>query len=175
MFFREAAKFIEAHRDEPFFVYLATNAPHSPYRVAEEWKAPYLSQVGDDKELAAYYGMIANIDENLGRTRRLHGVDRAQEILALRGGDLIFDLYQHRAVVGKRLDGDVLLDARDPAQLLGDDERLHRPARVEGGVVVVAILALVAGVVPAGDPFPTDHLCAPAHEGCRCMLALAPR
>lgn len=39
---------------------------------------------------------------------------------------------------GKRLDGDVLLDARDPAQLLGDDERLHRPARVERGVRVVA-------------------------------------
>jgi DivIVA domain-containing protein len=33
----------------------------------------------------------------------------------------------------------------------------------------------LAGVVNAGDPFPTDHLCAPAHEGCRCMLQLAPR
>ena len=27
----------------------------------------------------------------------------------------------------------------------------------------------------AGQPFPTGHTCAPAHEGCRCMLALAPR
>lgn len=33
----------------------------------------------------------------------------------------------------------------------------------------------LAGAVAAGDPFPTDHLCAPAHEGCRCMLQPAPR
>ena len=33
----------------------------------------------------------------------------------------------------------------------------------------------LAGVVKAGDPFPTDHLCAPAHAGCRCMLQRVPR
>jgi len=33
----------------------------------------------------------------------------------------------------------------------------------------------LAGEVAAGQPFPTGHVCAPAHEGCRCMLALAPR
>ncbi len=32
----------------------------------------------------------------------------------------------------------------------------------------------LGGVVRAGDPFPTDHVCAPAHEGCRCMLQRAP-
>ena len=33
----------------------------------------------------------------------------------------------------------------------------------------------LAGEVAAGQPFPTGHTSAPAHEGCRCMLALAPR
>ena len=33
----------------------------------------------------------------------------------------------------------------------------------------------LAGTVSAGDPFPTDHVCAPAHEGCRCMLQRVPR
>lgn len=33
----------------------------------------------------------------------------------------------------------------------------------------------LAGEVGAGQPFPTGHTCTPAHEGCRCMLALAPR
>jgi hypothetical protein len=33
----------------------------------------------------------------------------------------------------------------------------------------------LAGVVNAGDPVPTDHRCAPAHDGCRCMLQPAPR
>ena len=31
----------------------------------------------------------------------------------------------------------------------------------------------LAGVVRAGDPFPTDHRCAPAHSGCRCMVVPA--
>ena len=32
----------------------------------------------------------------------------------------------------------------------------------------------LAGAIAAGQPFPTDHVCAPAHEGCRCMLQRAP-
>jgi len=32
----------------------------------------------------------------------------------------------------------------------------------------------LAGAIGAGQPFPTDHVCAPAHEGCRCMLQPAP-
>ncbi|HVX59233.1 MAG TPA: arylsulfatase, partial [Pirellulales bacterium] len=69
VFFREAVRFIESHRDQPFFVYLPTNAPHGPYRVGDEWSDPYKSQVGDDAELARFYGMIANIDDNVGRLR----------------------------------------------------------------------------------------------------------
>lgn len=69
VFFRQALGFIESHREQPFFVYLATNAPHAPYRVADEWAAPYRSQVGKDAELAKFYGMIANIDDNVGRLR----------------------------------------------------------------------------------------------------------
>jgi hypothetical protein len=33
----------------------------------------------------------------------------------------------------------------------------------------------LAGMVAAGEEFPTSHRCAPAHEGCRCMLQPAPR
>jgi hypothetical protein len=32
----------------------------------------------------------------------------------------------------------------------------------------------LAGAVPAGESFPTEHTFAPAHAGCRCMLAPAP-
>ncbi len=31
----------------------------------------------------------------------------------------------------------------------------------------------LGGVVAAGDPFPTEHPCAPAHSGCRCMIVRA--
>ena len=33
----------------------------------------------------------------------------------------------------------------------------------------------LAGAIGAGEAFPTDHVCAPAHDGCRCLLAPAPR
>ncbi len=33
----------------------------------------------------------------------------------------------------------------------------------------------LAGPIGAGKPFPTEHIAAPAHEGCRCMLLLAAR
>jgi cell division septum initiation protein DivIVA len=32
----------------------------------------------------------------------------------------------------------------------------------------------LAGVVAAGQPFPTDHACAPAHNGCRCIIVPVP-
>jgi arylsulfatase B len=64
VWFAAAQSFIDEHREEPFFVYLATNAPHAPYRVPERYRAAY-----DDvpSPTDAFLGMIANIDENIGR------------------------------------------------------------------------------------------------------------
>ncbi|MEQ8790905.1 MAG: arylsulfatase [Pirellulaceae bacterium] len=84
VFFQEATRFIEANRERPFFVYLPTNAPHSPYRVGDQWSQPYASMVGDDAELAKFYGMIANIDHNVGRLRRrLKELDLADNTLLI--------------------------------------------------------------------------------------------
>jgi hypothetical protein len=33
----------------------------------------------------------------------------------------------------------------------------------------------LSGAIPIGDPFPTGHVCAPAHLGCRCLLVPAER
>lgn len=49
-------------KQEPFFVYLPTNAPHGPHWVADAYRAPYKGKGPD-----AFFGMIANLDENLGR------------------------------------------------------------------------------------------------------------
>ncbi len=69
VWFTEALKFIEQHRSEPFFLYLSTNAPHAPYHVADAAAADY-RQAGVTSPMAAFYGMISNIDENVGRLRR---------------------------------------------------------------------------------------------------------
>src|SRR5690606_35854292 len=46
--------------------YLPTNAPHSPYLVPDSYREPYAAQGLDDKN-ARIYGMITNIDDNVGR------------------------------------------------------------------------------------------------------------
>ena len=71
VWFDESMKFIssvitDAGGNKPFFVYLPTNAPHGPYLVADEWKKPYL-EMGLPGRVAAFKGMVANFDWNLGR------------------------------------------------------------------------------------------------------------
>ncbi len=66
VFFDAALRFIEQHRDQPFFTYLATNTPHSPYVVPESYIKPYSAQGLSDED-ARIYGMITNIDDNVGR------------------------------------------------------------------------------------------------------------
>lgn len=68
VWFREAIRFVEKNKAKPFFLYLATNAPHGPYRVPPEWARPYIGK--KDVANANFYGMIANIDHNMGILRQ---------------------------------------------------------------------------------------------------------
>jgi arylsulfatase len=65
IWFDETINWIEQDRDAPFFAYLATNAPHGPLWVPDAYRQPYLDLV--DYDVASFFGMIANIDENFGR------------------------------------------------------------------------------------------------------------
>ena len=65
--------FIEANADRPFFAYLATNAPHNPLDVADAYWKPF-AEKGLDEKTARIYGMIANLDENVGKV--LDALDR---------------------------------------------------------------------------------------------------
>ncbi len=67
VWFREALRFIEAHRSEPFFCYLSLNAPHGPFHVPDRFADPYRENPGIVNP--SFYGMISNIDENLGILR----------------------------------------------------------------------------------------------------------
>jgi hypothetical protein len=53
----------QENQKEPFFLYIATNAPHGPYRVDPKWAEPYQR---NEVNNANFFGMIANIDHNLG-------------------------------------------------------------------------------------------------------------
>lgn len=69
VFFAEGMKFIEAHREAPFFCYIATNAPHSPFNVEPEYAAMYRGHTASE-QYARFLGMITNIDDNVGRLQR---------------------------------------------------------------------------------------------------------
>ncbi|MES2393867.1 MAG: arylsulfatase, partial [Acidobacteriota bacterium] len=62
-FMRDAQK-----HDQPFFCYLATPAAHEPVWSKDSDAAPYQHVPGLPH--AGFYGMIANLDENLGRLTR---------------------------------------------------------------------------------------------------------
>ncbi len=66
VWFREAMRFIEANQREPFLCYLSVNAPHAPYLVDGKYSEPYEKYAEHILE-PKFYGMITNIDENLGK------------------------------------------------------------------------------------------------------------
>lgn len=70
VFFDEAKRFIAESQDQekPFFVYLSTNAPHSPFHSPDEFRQPYLDQGITDKE-TSFFGMISSIDSQVGKLR----------------------------------------------------------------------------------------------------------
>ncbi len=68
VFFHEGLTFIEENRDKPFFCYIATNAPHSPFNVEPRYRDLY-TQHTPSENYARFLGMITNIDGNFGRLR----------------------------------------------------------------------------------------------------------
>lgn len=69
IYFDVAMNFIEENEEEPFFLYLATYAPHTPLLAPDEDIAPYRVD-GITEAEATYLGEIANIDKNLGHLLR---------------------------------------------------------------------------------------------------------
>jgi arylsulfatase A-like enzyme/lysophospholipase L1-like esterase len=73
VFFAEAQRWIESRvkagqgaTREPFFCYIATNAPHGPLDARPEDEARYTGKV-PSADVAKFFGMVANIDDNVGR------------------------------------------------------------------------------------------------------------
>ncbi|MFM7208780.1 MAG: arylsulfatase [Verrucomicrobiota bacterium] len=67
-FFSQASRWIEgeAAAKRPFLAWIATNAPHGPYNARPEDAALYEGK-GLGKDTENFFGMIHNIDQNVGR------------------------------------------------------------------------------------------------------------
>lgn len=69
VWFEESIKYITntAQKDQPFFAYISTNAPHGPYHIMDEYSQPYKGN--PEIPNANFNGMITNIDDNVGTLR----------------------------------------------------------------------------------------------------------
>jgi arylsulfatase A-like enzyme len=67
IWFRQAMEFMSSSKKggQPFFCYLATTAAHGPFWAQEKDTAPYVGVTG--LSAPGFYGMIANLDENIGK------------------------------------------------------------------------------------------------------------
>ena len=70
VFFREGNRFIResVKKKKPFLAYISTNAPHGPFHCPQKYLDMYKGQSG---RIASFFGMITNIDDNVGKTRKL--------------------------------------------------------------------------------------------------------
>ena len=86
IFTSAAIRFVEANRRKPMFVWLAFNAPHTPLQAPERYYNLYkgkdllpdrsprgANRATNNDAIARIYGMVQNIDHNVGRLlSRLH-------------------------------------------------------------------------------------------------------
>jgi arylsulfatase A-like enzyme len=79
-FGREAVSFIERHKSEPWFLYLAFNAVHTPMQ-ADDARLKKFEHISDTKR-RTYAAMMTALDENIGRvTKKLTELGLADNTL----------------------------------------------------------------------------------------------
>jgi len=150
-FSREAAAFVRRHDKDPFFLYLAYNAPHTPQQAPK----PYLDRVSTitDPVRRSYAAMICAMDDGIGR------LVATLEVLKLENDTLIF----------------FLSDNGGPTPVTHADNHPYRGVKgevYEGGIHVPFVMKW-KGHLPEGeshaspvislDIFPTALAAADAH------------
>jgi arylsulfatase A-like enzyme len=143
-----AIEFMERQRQRPFFAYLAYNCPHTPLEVREEDYRPYRESKLDETT-AKIYGMVANIDWNVGRL-----LARLDELKLTENTIVIFmtdngpqqPRYNgvHRGLKGSVYDGGIHVPCfvRWPARLRGG----HAVDQIAAHVDVAPTLLAACGV-----------------------------
>ena len=117
-FTRQAVSFIDRHADDPFFLYLAYNAPHTPSQAPQEYLDRF--QHIEDPRRRSYAAMMTALDDGVGEVlRALHRqhVDR---------DTLIFYLSDHGGPLTR-----LGPNGADNTPLFGEKTQLY-----EGGVRV---------------------------------------
>jgi arylsulfatase A-like enzyme len=156
LFFGQALKWIDQRRgnDAPFFAYITPNAAHAPLHCPEDYAARHKGQVPEN--VAKFYGMIENIDDNFGRlVERLRDWGLAENTLVIfmtdnggTAGTRIFNAGMHGAK-GTAYQGGTRVPAfwRWPAGFTGGVEVKALTAHID----ILPTLAAVAGATFTED------------------------
>ncbi len=137
VWFDEATAFIEQHAEQPFFCYIALNAPHSPYWVDPRYSRAYT----EDPQIPNphFYGMIAHIDERIGFLR-----EKLKELGLERNTILIF-MTDNGTAAGVRFGKDGKVEKGFNAGMRGTKGAVY-----EGGHRVPFFLHWPGGSFPHG-------------------------
>ena len=139
VWFEQATAWIRRCRrsGDPFFAYLATNAPHGPLWVPDHYRDPYRAAVergGLTANQASFFAMIACIDENVGRL----------DWFLHRNG-----LYENTILVFLTDNGTASGEGVYNAGMSGKKASLY-----DGGHRVPCLLRWPAGSIGGGNPAP---------------------
>jgi len=132
MMAEECERFIEKHKDRPFFVYWANNVPHYPLQGTEQWRQKYAHLPSPRNMYAAF---VSTLDERIGRV-----VSKIDE-LGLREKTLIVFQSDHGHSTEQRTFGG------------GGNAGPYRGAKAclfEGGLRVPAMVSM-PGTIPQGQ------------------------
>ena len=178
VFFDAAIKFIESCDEQPsvgvrpFFVYLPTNAPHTPLEVSPGYSDPYRAK-GLNDTTARVYGMVTNIDENFGRLlARLESLGLRDDTVVIFFGDN--GPQQDRYNAGLRGRKSWTYEGGIRAACF-----MQWPGRFQGGrkidriaahIDVLPTLLDLAGVTPDANALPPGAAGGPSLDG----MSLAP-
>lgn len=146
----EAIEFVRRPSRDPYFLYLAFNTPHAPYQVPDAYFNKFAGH-GLSVENQTIYGMVSNLDDNIGRL--LPNLDDNTIVMFMCDNGPQTDRFNAglRGRKGSVYEGGTRspLYVRYPARLKGGRQIPHIAGHID---VLPTILDLTQVQRPAGPP-----------------------